>query len=638
MTAPTSQVKSSASKVVAEKVAILDCGAQYTKVIDRRIRELQVYSEILPLSVSAKTLTDYSAIILSGGPNSVFEIDAPDFDSEILKLGIPVLGICYGMQLIAYHLGGKVEPGTLREYGETFIDVTQETPLFQNLPSRQVVLMSHGDKVSVLPPKFEQIAASGDIMAAMMHREDRIYGVQFHPEVELSEYGETILQNFLYQVAGLSGNYPLEDRLDKTLQEIRQTVGTKNVFVLVSGGVDSAVTAALLLKALDAKQVFALHVDTGFMRYNESETVCHALQELGLTNLEHLKAEDIFLSASTEIDGRLVGPLKTLTNPEEKRRIIGDVFFRVTQEAILRLNLNLDETFIAQGTLRPDLIESGNVGVSQIAHKIKTHHNDVPVIQAQREKGLIIEPNRDWHKDEVRKIGTMLGLPESVVQRQPFPGPGLAIRVLCTESPYLTDDFDVLNQSVDTLAQSLSLQGNILPVQSVGVQGDFRSYRYLACLSGNYPQNWETLKDLATEVPNKIHGINRVALILNTDQPVPPVIKHVTPTTLNTDTLHLLRQIDFEVTETFRKAGLLPKISQLLAVLLPVDVSGKGRHSIALRAVVTSDYMTARPARLGDEIPWELILELTAKICKAYPIDWVMYDMTSKPPATVEWE
>lgn len=624
--------------LATEKVAILDCGAQYTKVIDRRVRELDVYSEILPLSTPAALLKEFSAIILSGGPNSVFAKEAPSFDSEILNLGIPILGICYGMQLIAHHLGGTVQPGRIKEFGEIAIQVETTTPLFNSLPERQVVLMSHGDRVAKLPAGFKQIGASEDVVAAMMHEEKRIYAVQFHPEVELTEHGQAILKNFLYRIAGLTGNYPLRTRLQDTLTEIRKTVGDQNVFVLVSGGVDSAVTAALLLKALEPDQVFALHMDTGFMRQDESETVCNALQSLGLKHLQHVKAENIFLNASTEVDGKVIGPLKAVTNPEEKRRIIGDTFFKLTQEAILAMGLDLSRTFIAQGTLRPDLIESGNSDISQIAHKIKTHHNDVPLIQEQRTKGLIIEPNRDWHKDEVRKIGTMLGLPPEVVQRQPFPGPGLAIRVLCSECPFITEEFESLNQSVYRLAQPLGLQGNVLPVQSVGVQGDYRSYSYLATLSGAYPEDWNTLRAAALEIPNKLHAVNRVALVLNQDPHMPKRLNQVVPTHLSPEILTLLRKIDFDITRAFDNAGLLSKISQLLAVLVPVSTAQNEHRSIAIRAVVTSDYMTARPARLGEEIPWELIRELSKMIVRKYPIDWVMYDLTSKPPATVEWE
>lgn len=637
MTQPLVQSTPATAPAALEKIAILDCGAQYTKVIDRRVRELNVCSDILPLNTPVEILKDYAAVILSGGPNSVFEPGAPQVDAALLNSGLPVLGICYGMQLIAHTMGGTVTPGTVKEFGETVINVSPDAPLFFEMASQQTVLMSHGDKVSALPPGFEQIAASGDIVAAMMHREKRIYGVQFHPEVELTEHGQTMLRHFLYRVVGLKGTYQLETRLDEVLDRIRTQVGTNPVFTLVSGGVDSAVTTALLLKALGPEQVYALHVDTGFMRHQESELVCQALSEMGLTHLEHLKASEDFLNATTELDGKVIGPLHTVTDPEEKRRIIGDTFFYLTQIAIDRMQLDPDKTYIAQGTLRPDLIESGNVDVSQIAHKIKTHHNDVPLIQAQREKGMIVEPNRDWHKDEVRRVGVMLGLPESVVQRQPFPGPGLAIRVLCADMPYITPEFETLNKDVHAVAESLGLDGHVLPVRSVGVQGDYRSYSYLATLSGEFSHSWEHLRDTAMQIPNRLHAINRVALVLAQSEPMPRDIRTITPTTLNAKTVGLLREIDHTVTETLKDAGLLPKISQLLSVLVPVGLTPQS-YSIAIRAVVTGDYMTARPARLGDEIPWEVIQPLAKTLVARYPIDWVFYDVTSKPPATVEWE
>jgi len=638
MPSASPNLKQTKAKQLTNKVAILDCGAQYTKVIDRRIRELNVCSDLLPLNVDPEALKNYGAIILSGGPNSVTANNAPEFNEKVLQLGLPVLGICYGMQLIAHHLGGKVSSGEIKEYGETRIQVNTQSTLFQGLSSDEMVLMSHGDKVLNLPEGFTQIGSSGDIVAAIGNPQRRIYGVQFHPEVELTLNGTQILKNFLYDVAGLKGDYSLESRLDETLSNIQNQVKDNPVFVLVSGGVDSAVTAAMLLKALKPEQIYALHVDTGFMRYQESDGVCQSLESLGLMHLEHLKAEETFLNATAKIDGKTVGPLSQVTDPEVKRRIIGDMFFELTQRAMEKLNLDLDKTFIAQGTLRPDLIESGNVGVSKIAHKIKTHHNVVPVIQAQREKGLIVEPNQDLHKDEVRKIGLLLGLPDEIVQRQPFPGPGLAIRVICSDAPYLTNNFESLNQQVASKAAGQNLHGCVLPIKSVGVQGDFRSYSYLTALSGAYQREWEGLKELATQIPNTVGGINRVGLLLEHGRQLPGQVTSITPTTLNHESLELIRQIDHLVIGTFKKEGFLGNISQLLTVLIPIDTKDQGRHSIAIRGVVTSDYMTARPAILGEEIPWSLIEGLDQTIRSDFPIDCVFYDLTGKPPATVEWE
>jgi len=640
--------KSNAAAKKIEKIALLDCGAQYTKVIDRRVRELNVDTAIFPVDIKAENLKgQFSGIILSGGPNSVYEEGAPQCDPAIFDLGIPVLGICYGMQLLNRHFGGTVLPSPTKEYGETEITVESDCLLFDGLDSIQHVLMSHGDSVGQPAPGFRVVGRSAsshdhEVVAAIQNSQERIYGVQFHPEVELSVNGGRMLENFLYKVCGLSGSHVLGDRLEEALDAIRQQVGDKNVFVLVSGGVDSSVTAALLAKALRPEQVYAVHIDSGMMRQEESDLVCEALKAIGLRHLERVDAEETFLNATTEIDGQLVGPLCQVTDPEAKRRIIGDGFYHLVTAAIRRSGLNLDETFIAQGTLRPDLIESGNRDVSSQAHTIKTHHNDVPLIQEQRKKGLIIEPNRDWHKDEVRKVGRMLGLPEELVMRHPFPGPGLAIRILCAEKPYLTEEYEEVNHSLQALAAEVGLQAVLLPIQSVGVQGDARSYRYCAALKGNLNKlTWPEIRTLAQKIPNRIHAINRVALLLN-EAELPTEVRNVTPTRLNPVSLEKLRVLDAIVTESFRKEGLHDRISQLFTVMIPVDTAENGegvpKHSFVIRAVITSDYMTARPAALLDEIPLQFIRNLVDDLVAQPNVDLVLYDITSKPPATVEWE
>lgn len=636
------------SQSPVEKIALLDCGAQYTKVIDRRVRELNVATEIFPVDVKAADLgKEFSGIILSGGPNSVYEEGAPQCDPAIFELGIPVLGICYGMQLMNRTFGGTVLPSPTKEYGETEVTVEPGCLLFDSLDTVQHVLMSHGDSVGEPAPGFEIVGKSisthhHEVVAVIQNAEKRFYGVQFHPEVELSVNGGKMLENFLYKICSLTGSFDLSHRLEDTLTAIREKVGDKNVFVLVSGGVDSSVTAALLVKALRPEQVFAVHIDSGMMRANESSLVCEALKAIGLRHLERVDAEETFLNATTDIDGKVVGPLNQTTEPEVKRRIIGDVFYHLITDAIRKSGLNLDETFIAQGTLRPDLIESGNREVSSQAHTIKTHHNDVPLIQEQREKGLIIEPNRDWHKDEVRKVGRMLGLPDELVMRHPFPGPGLGIRVLCTEKPYLTEDYACVNAELQELAEADGFKAVLLPVQSVGVQGDSRSYRYLAVIKGDLNKlDWATVRGLAQKIPNRIHAINRVALLL-TEKHLPKQVKTVTQTLLNPVTLEKLRVLDNMVTEGFKAQGIHDMISQLFTVLLPVDseprIDRPFRHSAVIRAVITSDYMTARPAALGSEIPVEFIRNLAEELSGQPNVDLVLYDITSKPPATVEWE
>ena len=403
--------------------------------------------------------------------------------------------------------------------------------------------MSHGDSVKDPAPDFKIVGKShangsdpraggeeASIVVAIANENKKVYGVQFHPEVELSENGVAMLRNFLYGVCALKGDYVLNDRLQEAMDEIRATVGTQNVLVLVSGGVDSNVTAALLLKALGPDQVYAIHIDSGLMRKDESDSVCEALKKLGFKHFRRVDAEQRFLE-----------PLKNTTDPEEKRRIIGDVFFHLSQEAIAETGLDLNQTFLAQGTLRPDLIESGSLLVSARAHTIKTHHNDVPLIREQRAKGLVIEPNRDWHKDEVRQIGRLLGLPSEIVERQPFPGPGLGIRILCADKPYQTKNHDTVNKALQERAKTAGFEGTLLPVRSVGVQGDHRTYNHLAVLAGDYQQKtWEELAALSQGITNNLTDVNRVALLLN-GETLPENSPTITPPVVDNKTLAKVR-------------------------------------------------------------------------------------------------
>lgn len=657
-----------------DTVVVLDCGAQYTKVIDRRIRELQAESVILPVDVDVETIRQLNpkGIILSGGPHSVTDPTAPRCSADLFSLGVPVLGICYGMQLMAQLLGGEVTSHHACEYGETRIQINPSSPVFQDLDAHQMVLMSHGDSVTRLPEGFQAVGWSGEpgapesVLAAIENPTRHFYAFQFHPEVDLTENGVQMLKHFLFNVCHVSGAFTLQSRLDHTLDEIRTQVGTKNALVLVSGGVDSTVTAALLLKALTPEQVFAVHVDSGFMRHDESRSVCEALKALGLKHLRHIDATDTFLNATTDIDGTLTPPLCQVTDPETKRRIIGDTFVaivnQVTAEMLDQHHIPAEDILLAQGTLRPDLIESGNRDVSQSAHVIKTHHNDVPLIQALREEGRVIEPNRDWHKDEVRQIGKMLGLPDDLVYRQPFPGPGLAIRMICATQPSGLEDYDQvqadLSALVATLAQAhnLPLQAVIAPIRSVGVQGDGRSYRHLAMLALETPQllqlnaTWDALREISQTITNRLSAINRVAIAL-TRHGLPNSLKTVTPLLLAPEHTALLRAIDHQTTSALLGNQSIQRspISQLLTVLIPVapGTPEGGKYSAVVRAVVTNDFMTARAARVGNmgdaktriELEVSALQRLAGDILAAQPqIDTVFYDITGKPPATVEWE
>ncbi|MBI6546520.1 MAG: glutamine-hydrolyzing GMP synthase [Cyanobacteria bacterium NC_groundwater_1444_Ag_S-0.65um_54_12] len=513
-----------------DTIAILDFGSQYTQLIARRVRELGVFSRIYPHDVSITRLLapDIRGIILSGGPASVTESGAPWPDSALFSIEKPLLGICYGMQLLNYFHDGTVVPGSRREYGPAEITLISAEPLFQRLVGIQPVWMSHGDHLDRLADDFRVIARTSDgVIAAIRHAEPRraVYGVQFHPEVTHTPNGQVILENFLFEICGCSHSWSLAGHLERTVAELQSTIGKLPVCVLVSGGVDSTVTAALLARALPSAQVRTLHIDNGLMRAGESVEVLESLHRIGITDVTFVDAAELFLE-------RLVG----VTDPEEKRRIIGDTFIAVQERELARLGLGDNKVFLAQGTLYTDLIESGS-GVGKQAVVIKTHHNvSTPSVQAKREAGLLVEPNREIFKDEVRALGLCLGLPESLVYRHPFPGPGLAIRILGAVTP---ERLALLRQVDACFLDELRRNGLyekiwqafavLLPVQSVGVMGDARSYDHVVGLRAvqscdgmtaqAYPFPWEVLTRLATRLTNEINGVGRVVYDVSSKPP-----------------------------------------------------------------------------------------------------------------------
>ena len=616
-----------------EKLAILDCGGQYTKVIDRRVRELGVKSDILPINVKAEELQEYQSIILSGGPNNISDKQRLSFDEKIFELGKPVLGICYGMQLMSDHFGGVVDSNIVKEYGQNEIWVDNTVPIFDGMAENQKVLMSHGDTVKNVPNGFKVIGKSGEAIAAIGNEEKRMYGLQFHPEVDLTEEGMKILENFIRKVAKYQDFYALDDRIETSIKMIREKVGDNKVVVLVSGGVDSAVTAALLVKALNPDNVYAIHIDSGFMRKNESDVICENLKKLGLKNLIRENAKDTFFNTVVEVEGKKIGPLVDTIDPETKRQIIGEIFIRIANNVIERLGLDPEHTFIAQGTLRPDLIESGNPEISGFAHKIKTHHNDVAIVREARKKGLIVETNSDWHKDEVRKVARMLGLEESIASRQPFPGPGLAIRLLCHDK---SEEVVITQEEVDKINAIVNPKGEkaqIIPIKSVGVQGDARSYRNLGILYGNGMDfDWDNVTTVAKQVTDSINTINRIGYILN----VKDVNQKIEcfDMKINDECVDLLRELDKIVTSNLEGS----KVNQTFAVLLPIGITKK--YSVAIRTFVTNDFMTGRPGKIGTEVDKAMIEKAVKEIEDNFSdkIEFVIYDVTSKPPATCEWQ
>lgn len=612
-------------------VAIIDCGGQYTKVIDRRVRELSVYSEILPLDVDPVQLQEFDAVILSGGPSSVYAEGAPAYDPGLLDSGKPLLGICYGMQLLTQHFGGEVAASGEAEYGVEEIAITAESPLFHGLDDRQRVLMSHGDSVQELPDGFSVIARSERAIAAIAAPERGIYGVQFHPEVDLSENGVAMLRNFLVRIALLQQNYQLSDRIENAVADIRAQVKDNKVFVLVSGGVDSAVTAALLLKALPAGQVYALHVDTGFMRLNESEGVVRELRGLGLSNLRHVNAADRFFDSQVAgSSGDMIGPLTHIFDPEQKRELVGNMFMEVLRDELSAMDLDLDSAIFAQGTLRPDLIESGNPGVSSSAQSIKTHHNDVSMVRRAREEGRVVETNSDWHKDEVRQVARQLGLSEAIAGRQPFPGPGLVLRVITW------DGSDEVPSELDSrIRASLGETGlatvRTLPFRTVGVQGDYRSYRFLT-LAETTDLTDPLINRLGQRIAGEFSEVNRVAMMLAARAGLDSL--QPWRSTISREQVALLQQVDHRAREVLAD---MPS-SQLFCLILPFG-SAPGRFTVALRSIITNDYMTGRHTRPEDDYPAGKLAAWAAGVLEEFPqVDAVVYDVTGKPPGTVEWQ
>ncbi len=500
-------------------VIILDFGSQYTQLIARRVRELGIYSEIYAFSHDLAELKSLhpGALILSGGPSSVKEEDAPMIDPAIYEWGIPVLGICYGMQLTAVLMGGKVEAAHQREYGRAHIRVLKDSPLLKDVKNQSVVWMSHGDTVVEFPRGFELIADTDEgAYSAMQNLDKKIFTVQFHPEVAHSEYGKQLLSNFLFDISGLKPNWTMEGFVEKTIKDLRAQCAGKKVVLGVSGGVDSTTLAVLMHQAL-GDQVTAVFVNNGLLRGEEETEVQHSLRErLGLT-VEYVDASDRFLDALQGVD-----------DPEQKRKIIGKVFIDVFFHSLP------DFDYLVQGTLYPDVIESAPVkGPSRT---IKTHHNRVKEVEELERQGRILEPFKFLFKDEVREVARILGMPEDILNRHPFPGPGLAVRVL---GDITREKLDILKKADTIFIKALKDSGwydktwqsfaVFLPVKSVGVMGDERAYGYVIALRAitsvdAMTATWahlpyELLDEVGNKIVRQIREVNRVVYDITSKPP-----------------------------------------------------------------------------------------------------------------------
>jgi len=503
-----------------DKILILDFGSQYTQLIARRIRELKVYSEIRPYHTSLEEVLPFSpkGIVLSGGPSSIHDPQAPLCSEKILRLPYPVLGICYGMQLMAHLWGGQVEKATKREYGKASLEILDNGDLFQGLPQKIQVWMSHGDKVLTLPSGFKVLARTENSpYAAMANRERSLYGLQFHPEVVHTPRGKTILSNFLFNICKCKRTWTMESFLDKSMEDIRRRVCKERILCALSGGVDSSVVALLVHKAV-GDQLTCIFVDNGFLRHGEAARV----QE---TFARHFHMNVRFVEASA----RFLNRLKGITDPEVKRMIIGEEFIRVFEEEAKKLG---EVNLLAQGTLYPDVIESVSVkGPSAI---IKSHHNVGGLPESLSFQ--LLEPLRELFKDEVRELGRLMGIPQEIVGRQPFPGPGLGVRIV---GEVTQERLRILREADAIVEEEIKKEGLyyeiwqsfavLLPVKTVGVMGDERTYEYVIALRAvesldGMTADWvklpyHLLERLSNRIINEVKGVNRVVYDISSKPP-----------------------------------------------------------------------------------------------------------------------
>jgi len=514
--------------VETQSIVVLDFGAQYSQLIARRIRELSVFSVVIPCTASLEEIRSYSpvGIVLSGGPSSVYDADAPPADPRVLQMGLPVLGICYGLQYMVHALGGKVSPAPKREYGHAQVEINDNSRLFDGLPKTLSVWMSHGDEAQKLPDGFQLVASSPNAIAAIENSAQKLWAVQFHPEVHHTPQGKDILRNFALNICGAKPNWTAQRFIDETVASVRETVGSGRAICALSGGVDSSVAATLVDRALRDKngksRLTCVFVDNGVLRKNEFEKVQQNLRDkLGL-HLDAVDATDRFL-------GKLAG----VTDPEKKRKIIGNEFIAVFDEEAHRIEKQEGKVeWLVQGTLYPDVIESRSVrGPSQV---IKSHHNVGGLPEKMKLK--LIEPLKELFKDEVRKIGRDLGMPEEILQRQPFPGPGLAVRIV---GEVTKERLDILRECDDVVVNEIKNAGLykkiwqsfavLLPVMSVGVMGDMRTYAYTCAIRAVHSEDgmtadWvplphEVLKTISNRIVNEVKGVNRVVYDVTSKPP-----------------------------------------------------------------------------------------------------------------------
>ncbi|MBP3772239.1 MAG: glutamine-hydrolyzing GMP synthase [Treponema sp.] len=623
------------------KIVVLDFGSQYAHLIAKRFRAMGYYSEIALPSADLSVFEDAKGVVFSGGPSSVYEKDVPEFNEKILDLNLPILGLCYGHQLMSKSYGGSVGKAEVGEFGFAELNINEAgkaSPLFKGVSLTTQVWMSHQDGVLSLGEGFEVIGTTKDCpYAALQNLSKKRFSLQCHCEVKDTPEGNKIFRNFA-DICGMEVNWDEDTVLNHILDSIKSDAKDKNVLLFLSGGVDSTVAFALLNKALGQERVLGLHIDNGFMRKNESKNVAEAYHKFGFNNFIVEDASESFLNA-----------IKGLTDPQKKRMAVGENFITVRDSVVSAQKLNEDDWMLAQGTLYPDIIESGG---TKNSHTIKTHHNRVDGIQKLIAKGLIIEPLKDLYKDEVRAMGKKLGLDDQLVMRHPFPGPGLSINVLCSNGVLSAEDKKELEEAqkeLDSIKIShfcehctATMQKYVLPVKSVGVQGDFRTYRFPAVLrfrkdeeNGfcHFPKHWKKIEDESSNITNSAKLLNRCVIALYQNPNVKESDMALQEGYCDRRRLDQLREVDNIVLTNLHEAGWYDKIFQHLTIDLPY-ASSPERASFVLRPVCSEDVMTARFAQLDRDLLNKIVREIAALPF----VDALYYDATNKPPATFGWE
>lgn len=602
-----------------EAIAVLDFGGQYAHLIATKVRALGVYAEILEPEENIEKLLEYKGIILSGSPALSSEDEEDAYNKKIFDHDIPILGFCFGHQEIAKRYGGKVEHKA-REYGKAALRISGGSPIFDGLEKEETVWMSHGDTVVSIGGELHEIGKSftGGVehhYAAIASDELKRYGFQFHPEVDDTINGQKMLYNFAVKICGVAPTWEMGSYKEKLIGEIRKEAAGRSVFLLASGGVDSTVCAALLIKALGPEKVSLLHIDNGLMRKNESADVLQEFAKMGLKDHLH------FADAS----GRFLNELKDAVDPEVKRKIIGETFIKVFEEESKKLSF--DDVLLAQGTIYPDTIETKG---TKKADLIKTHHNRVPLITKMIEEGKVIEPLKELYKVEVRQLGESLGLPHHMVWRHPFPGPGLGVRLLCHRGIEVdVEARETAQKAIDGLLKDSGTNAKVMPVKSVGVKGDLRAYDFPVLLSGKI--DWENIEALASKIYQIAPQTNRCIVLLSKED-----IKEMKPgkAGVTKERLDLLREADDIVTRTLTANDLYEIVWQCPTAFVPMSVNGKEGEFVVIRPVYSERAMTAQPALLSDKVRESLASEIS----KLQGIVGVALDITTKPPGTIEWE